>query len=89
MQAGHSPGTIYRVPFEECAKPQRLASLHGFDLSRAIFLAGKTSAPKIVVFGVEPARIDWGVELSPEIQNVLPTAVEAIKAEIASPWVCA
>jgi hydrogenase maturation protease len=83
MQAGRAPGTVYRVPFEECAVPQRIASVHGFDLSRALFLAGRTSFPKVVVFGVEPARIDWGIAVSPEIQNALPNAVAAIKAEIA------
>jgi len=82
MQAGHLPGTVYRVPFDECARNERLASLHGFDLSRALFLAGTISMPEVVVFGVEPARIGWGLELSPEIQKAIPAAVDAIKKEI-------
>jgi hydrogenase maturation protease len=85
MKAGHSPGTVYRVPAGKCVKPQCIASLHGFDLSRVLFLAGKTSSPEAVVFGVEPSRIDWGIELSPEIQNIIPTVVEVIKTEIRKP----
>lgn len=82
MQADHEPGTIYRVPFEDCVKPECIASLHGFDLSRVIYLAGREIPPEVIVIGVEPARIDWGTELSPEIREMIPAAIEAIKKEI-------
>ena len=82
MQADHAPGTIYRVPFDDCVKPECIASLHGFDLSRVIYLAGRETPPEAVVFGVEPARIEWGTELSPEIQEMIPSIIEAIKNEI-------
>jgi hydrogenase maturation protease len=82
MQGEHAPGTIYRVLFEDCVKPECIASLHGFDLSRVMFLAGGTSPPETVVIGVEPARIDWGTELSPEIEGVVPAVVDAVKGEI-------
>jgi hydrogenase maturation protease len=83
MQADEAPGTIYRVPFEDCARPECIASLHGFDLSRVLFLAGGESPPEVIVIGVEPARIDWGTELSPEIQEAVPGVIEAIKREAA------
>jgi hydrogenase maturation protease len=83
MQAEHAPGTIYRVPFDDCVKPECIASLHGFDLSRVMFMAGRESTPETVVIGVEPARIDWGTDLSPEIQEMIPSVIEAIKTEIA------
>lgn len=82
MQAGHHPGTIYRVPFADCVKPECIASLHGFDLSRVIFLAGRESSPETVVIGVEPARIEWGTDLSPEIREMIPSVIEAVKMEI-------
>ena len=85
MQAEHAPGTIYRVPFADCVKPECLASLHGFDLSRVIFMAGRESIPETVVIGVEPARIDWGTDLSPEIQEMVPSVIDAIKVEISRP----
>ena len=83
MQADHAPGSIYRVPFDECVKPECIASLHGFDLSRALFLAGRETLPDVVVIGVEPARIDWGVDLSPDVQKMIPSVLDAVKAEIA------
>ncbi len=82
MQADHAPGTVYRVPFEDCVKPECIASLHGFDLSRVIYLAGRETAPEAVVIGVEPARIEWGTELSQEIQAMVPALIEVVKAEI-------
>ncbi len=82
MQADHAPGTIYRVPFEDCVKPECIASLHGFDLSRVIYLAGRETPPEAVVIGVEPALIEWGTELSPEIQNMIPAVIDAVRNEI-------
>jgi hydrogenase maturation protease len=70
------------VPFEDCVKPECIASLHGFDLSRVIFLAGRETPPEVLVIGVEPARIEWGTELSPEIKEMVPALIEAIKIEI-------
>jgi hydrogenase maturation protease len=83
MRADHAPGTVYRVPFDDCVKPECIASLHGFDLSRTIYLAGRETPPEVIVIGVEPARIDWGTELSPEIQEMVPLILEAVRAEIA------
>ena len=83
MQGDEAPGTVYRVPFEECLKPQCIASLHGFDVSRTLYLAGRDTVPEVVVFGVEPALIQWGTELSPKVREMMPAVIEAVKREIA------
>jgi hydrogenase maturation protease len=82
MEGGCAPGSVYRVPFDQCLHPEMLASLHGFDLSRVLFMAGSKRAPEVTVFGVEPARIEWGTELSPVIQRILPAVEDAILNEI-------
>jgi hydrogenase maturation protease len=82
MEGGGAPGTVYRVPFDQCRHPDMLASLHGFDLSRVLYMAGRNRAPEVTVFGIEPARIEWGTALSPAIQRVLPTVEEAILNEL-------
>jgi len=82
MQGDGTPGTIYRVPFEDCARPEIIASMHGFDLSRVFLLAGRASPPEVVVIGVEPARIDWGTELTPEVQKALPEVVSAVRMQV-------
>ena len=82
MEGGGAPGSVYRMPFDQCLHPEMLASLHGFDLSRVLFMAGSDRAPEVTVFGVEPARIEWGTELSPVIRKVLPAVEEAILNEL-------
>jgi hydrogenase maturation protease len=82
MEGGGAPGSVYRVPFDQCRHPEMLASLHGFDLSRVLFMAGSDRAPEVTVFGIEPARIEWGTELSPVIQQVLPAVEKAILNEL-------
>ena len=82
MEGGGAPGSVYRVPFDQCRHPEMLASLHGFDLSRVLFMAGSNRAPEVTVFGVEPARIEWGTELSPVIQKILPAVEKAILSEL-------
>ncbi len=84
MKADHAPGTVYRVPLSDCVSPEFTASLHGFDLSRVMFLAGRTSPADVIVIGVEPARIEWGIELSPQIRDAIPSVIETIKTEIAN-----
>jgi hydrogenase maturation protease len=82
MEGGAAPGSVYRVPFDQCRHPEMLASLHGFDLSRVLYMAGNAFAPEVTVFGIEPARIEWGTELSPVVQRVLPAVEKAILNEL-------
>jgi hydrogenase maturation protease len=83
MEGGSAPGSVYRVPFDQCQHPDMLASLHGFDMSRVLFMAGNDRSPEVTVFGIEPARIEWGTELSPSIERVIPAVEQAILNELA------
>jgi len=82
MEGGGAPGSVYRVPFDQCKHPDMLASLHGLDLSRVFYMAGNNRSPKVTVFGVEPALIEWGTELSPTVQRMLPAIQQAILEEL-------
>ena len=82
MEGGGAPGSVYRVPFDECLHPEMLASLHGLDISRVLFMAGNNRAPEVTVFGIEPALIEWGTELSPAIKRVMPAVEQAILHEL-------
>ncbi len=83
MKAGEAPGTVYRVPFEECVIPESIASLHEFDMSRILYMVDRKTPPEVVVFGVEPETIDWGTELSPAVQGAVSAVLTAIWDEIA------
>ena len=82
MEGGGTPGSVYRVPFEQCLHPEMLASLHGLDISRVLYMAGNDRSPEVTVFGIEPARIEWGTELSPAVMRALPAVEQAIFNEL-------
>jgi hydrogenase maturation protease len=86
MKAGGPPGSVYRIPYEECARPECIASMHGFDLSRVMALAGNRGLPEIIIIGIEPALIDWSLDLSPAVKSALPHVLEAVRDEILSQW---
>ena len=82
MEGGGTPGSVYRVPFDQCQHPEMLASLHGLDISRVLYMAGNDRLPVVTVFGIEPARIEWGTELSPVVARVIPAVEQAILGEL-------
>lgn len=84
VKADGAPGSIYRMPMDAFERPQCIASMHGFDLSRVLALAGRTDDPEVIVIGVEPARIEWGLELSPEVGAMLPFVIKILREELAT-----
>lgn len=82
VKADGTPGTVYRIPFNDMVRPDCIASMHGFDLSRVLALTQRQTAPEVLVIGVEPGMIDWSLELSPEVQPALPVVIEQVKLEI-------
>ncbi len=76
LQAGGTPGTIYRLGPEEVERARGLISLHEFTLLSALDLAARRPPGGIVILGVEPAVIDYGMELSPAVRAVLPRLLD-------------
>jgi len=74
VKGGKEPGAIYRFSPDELDidSPVRL-SLHQtgvLDNLRMLKLLGKNPR-KIIIIGVEPQNIGWGLELSPKIKDRL------------------
>jgi hydrogenase maturation protease len=65
MQAGGKPGTVYAFGTDDVDKGGIKASLHELNLLAALDFLKNKAKPEIVIFGVEPERIDYGVELTP------------------------
>lgn len=85
MQAGGTPGTIYRFGPEDVACRSVTASIHELGLIESLRLLERKSPPPIVVLGVEPHTIDYGLELTPLVTAALPELVAAIR-QIVSSW---
>ena len=87
MQAGGEPGTIYRAPLEELGLKTdhsciSLHQLHFIDAMYMVNLLGHH--PQAIVFGIEPAIVELGLELSPQVAAKMPRLLELIRLEIDS-----
>jgi hydrogenase maturation protease len=82
---GDKPGTIYRFDIADLDSgtpaPVSLHELGLVDSLKLMNLFGKR--PKMVtVIGIEPKVIDYGLELSPELEEKMPRLVELVLDEI-------
>jgi hydrogenase maturation protease len=77
MQAGGAPGTVYSFGVEDVEDRGIKGSLHEVNLIAALGFLTRPHRPEISILGVEPEKIDFGLELTPPVAAALPTAVEA------------
>ncbi len=84
-EMGRAPGSVARFrPGEATLRDSAGGlSLHRSGVAEALALAGALglALPELVVFGVQPARVGWGHDLSPEVQAVVPSVVDAVSRE--------
>lgn len=84
MQAGGPPGTVYACGIGDLAAGERQLSLHEVNLLAALrFLPSTRPPPHITILGVEPAVIDFGLELSPPVQAALPALTSEVRRRVA------
>jgi hydrogenase maturation protease len=84
-RAGGEPGTIYRfLPEDLATDAGTLASAHelGVDLNLKLMSLMGNEPREIVIIGIEPKEIDWGTELTPELEQKIPEIVNVILREI-------
>jgi hydrogenase maturation protease len=84
-RAGGEPGTVYRFRPEDLADARGdLASAHELGLVPNLkLMALLGNSPKeTVIIGIEPKEIDYGLELSAELQQKLPDVVRTVLKEI-------
>jgi hydrogenase maturation protease len=78
VQAGERPGSIYRFDAGD-VETQRSYSLHDLGIIGALRLMPHDSRPAVIIIGVEPQIIDYGMQLSPTLQAVLSRVVETVR----------
>ena len=82
MKAEGEPGTVYELALSDCEFSPCIASIHGFDIQRALALVGCRELPAVWVIGVEPARIEWSMSLSPAVAAALPEVLAAVERRV-------
>ncbi len=81
VKAGNPPGTLYRfTPDDIYIQKERATSLHQIGIIEAIVSARfiGACAQDIVVYGIEPGKIESGMMLTPDVAAALPKLVEKI-----------
>ncbi len=84
-EAGGEPGTVYRFhPADLTRADVGLFSAHDLGVEPSLKLMALIgNEPKeIVIIGIEPKEIDWGTELSDELQQKLPEIIRVVLKEI-------
>ncbi|MEW6446975.1 MAG: HyaD/HybD family hydrogenase maturation endopeptidase [Bacillota bacterium] len=79
------PGTIFRFRPEELDDfiPSISNSLHHVGLLEVLQIGRITGVlPPTVIYGIQPAVIDWGMELTPQLSAKLPRLVSLVEEEI-------
>ncbi len=83
---GRAAGEFVRFTPEEVhlAREAKPLSLHNAGLSEVLALAEALGRPlpPIVLFGVQPASLDWREGLSEEVERALPALLKAVLAEV-------
>ncbi|MGQ9513123.1 HyaD/HybD family hydrogenase maturation endopeptidase [Thermodesulfitimonas sp.] len=81
VNGGAAPGTLFRFTpedLEECT-PISGNSLHEVGLMEVLYLAKAMGVlPPTVIYGVQPAEIDWGTALSPQVAAQLPRLLDEV-----------
>lgn len=82
---GDQPGAIYRFNVEDLdsASPTPV-SLHEMGVVDSLKLmnAFGNRPKKVTILGIEPKTIDYGLELSPELEETMPRLIELVMEEI-------
>ena len=86
VKTGDKPGTIYRFnPDDIDADATLPVSAHNvgvLDSLRTMALFNKQPKSTVII-GIEPVTIDFGLDLSPEIEDKLPEMMKLVLKEIA------
>ena len=83
-RGGGEPGTIYRfTPDQVSGGPKLLTSLHDLTLLDSLRMMESVGNPprETVIIGVEPAEVDWGLELTPALRGKVPDVVRRVVEE--------
>lgn len=84
MRGGEAPGTIYRLsPDDITVGAEEPLSLHQINLLQMLDVCALIGRqPLTVIIGVEPKEINFGMELSPEVEERIPQIIELILEDI-------
>jgi hydrogenase maturation protease len=85
VQAGGPPGTLYSFGVDAVEGPGMQTSLHELNFLAALEFLPHRHKPEILMVGMEPETIDYGLDLSPSVAAALPQLGREV-CKIVSDW---
>ena len=79
MDAGGPPGTLYSCRASAIEIPKAGGALHELSLLSMLEFLEPGKRPEIHFLGVQPARIEYSLELSPQLASALPNVVKTAR----------
>jgi len=86
--ADGEPGTVYKFTIDDLIrKTSQMGSLHEFGFVETYLMAKQLGcAPReVVIFGVQPAEIEFGLDLSDSVQKQVPRLLKLVVEEANRP----
>lgn len=83
VYADGPPGAVYTFDLTEQSRP-KADSLHNLSLAGLLSMIPVDERPRVVVVGVEPATIDYALELSEPVGAALPEVVRIVSSIVES-----
>ena len=87
VKGGGAPGSVYRFHPDDIIFDERYAiSAHQVGLLDSLYMVecSPSKPESIVIIGIEPKEIDWGLELSVELSERLPEIINVVMDELDS-----
>jgi len=87
FNAKAEPGALFRFqPGDLKIIPEQYeVSFHQIGIIEVLAMAKVLGqAPQTLIFGIQPKSLEWGLEISPEIQSLFPRLTELVRKEIDS-----
>ena len=86
VKGGGMPGQIYRFRPEDMTMDQkRVVSVHDMSVVDSLKLMQRWhNIGDTVIIGIEPRELNWGLELSPELEEKMPQIIDTILRELSN-----
>ena len=87
IDAKDEPGALFRFkPGDIKVFPEKYeVSFHQIGIIEVLAMANVLGqAPQTLIFGIQPKSLEWGMEISPEIEALFPRLTEFVLNEIKS-----
>lgn len=85
VEAGAEPGALFKFRPEDLAAVPNVqpTSFHQVGLIDVLQLAESVGQrPEVVIIGVQPASLNWGTELTPQLKDAVPRVIGFVLREI-------